>query len=260
MRIPEHMRDERPPLTIRREFANRMLNMKGRGLEIGAYDRPLYGPTEANVQFLDYYTTEELADWARRDGLDPSMIVPVSYVVKQYNFADEIHEKFDYIVASHVIEHIPDIITWLQNAERVLLPGGRLFLVVPDKRFTFDHLRPLSTVDMIVQAFEERRTRPTYDAVFENIYMHRHVDARLVWDGEQSPEDLPKRFDYETASRISTEFYEREDRGVHSHVFTSDTFIAIVDELFRRRLIGLKRVGFHPTWNPNNEFFVALER
>ena len=52
-------------------------------------------------------------------------------------------ERFAYIIASHVIEHLPDPIRFLRDCEALLEPGGVLSLAIPDKRVCFDHYAPL---------------------------------------------------------------------------------------------------------------------
>ncbi len=47
----------------------------------------------------------------------------------------------DLLVASHVIEHVPDLITWLREIASVLKPTGQARLAIPDRRYTFDLLR-----------------------------------------------------------------------------------------------------------------------
>ncbi|MFL9963462.1 methyltransferase domain-containing protein [Paraburkholderia sediminicola] len=47
-------------------------------------------------------------------------------------------KRVDYVVASHFIGHVPDLIAWLNELRSVLNPGGEVRLIVPDKRFTFD--------------------------------------------------------------------------------------------------------------------------
>ena len=59
---------------------------------------------------------------------------------------------FDYVIASHVIEHAPDMIGWLRQVAGVLRTGGILSLAVPDKRFTFDEGRELTTLDQLLTA------------------------------------------------------------------------------------------------------------
>jgi SAM-dependent methyltransferase len=45
-------------------------------------------------------------------------------------------DPFDYVVAAHVIEHSVDLIGFLQDSRALLRPGGRLALVIPNKRFS----------------------------------------------------------------------------------------------------------------------------
>lgn len=247
-------------MAVRHSFAEQHLNLDGVGLEIGAYDRPFYRPTERQVRFLDHYSTEELKAFAARDGVDESAIVHVDYVVKDDDFAKDISERFDYIIASHVVEHIPDIARWLQNLERLLKPFGKVFLVVPDKRYTFDFLRPLSTVEDIVRCHKELHRRPPFDAVFQNLYLFRYVVASDVWSGAAAPQHLPGRFDVATAMDMAKDFYDSGDRSIHSHVFTSESFLSIITGLLERGLTTLDQCAFYDVWNPGNEFFVALQR
>lgn len=74
---------------------------------------------------------------------------------------------FDWILASHVIEHIPDLISWFRDLGSIMSPGARLSLVIPDRRYCFDALRPPTTVGDILLAHDNRDTRPSARAVFD---------------------------------------------------------------------------------------------
>ena len=63
---------------------------------------------------------------------------------------------YDWVIASHVIEHVPDIVSFLIGSEQVLKPGGVLSLVIPDKRLCFDHFRPLSTTGEMLDSVRPR--------------------------------------------------------------------------------------------------------
>lgn len=63
------------------------------------------------------------------------MIVEPDYVTSpNISLSEQIKERSDYIVACHVIEHIPNLIAWLNEINLLLDTRGRLFLAVPDKR------------------------------------------------------------------------------------------------------------------------------
>ena len=112
-----------------------------RGLEIGALHKPLVSRQASDVRYVDYATTEEL----RANQFDPAVtlsdIVEVDIVWGGQPLPQLVGEPVDYVVASHVIEHVPDLIGWLHELHGVLKPGGVLGLAFPDKRFTFDRLR-----------------------------------------------------------------------------------------------------------------------
>ncbi|MCY7273284.1 MAG: class I SAM-dependent methyltransferase [Phormidesmis sp. CAN_BIN44] len=69
-----------------------------------------------------------------------SKIVDVDYVWGEKSLIDllETEAPLDYVIASHVIEHVPDFIGWLSEVRGILKPGGILSLAIPDKRQCLD--------------------------------------------------------------------------------------------------------------------------
>jgi len=62
-------------------------------------------------------------------------------------------ETYDFVLASHVLEHIANPLRALQEWKRVLNPEGTVLVVVPDKRETFDHRRAFTPFDHIEADF-----------------------------------------------------------------------------------------------------------
>jgi SAM-dependent methyltransferase len=112
-----------------------------RGLEIGALNSPAIYSSEGKVYYVDHLPTDELKEKYSPDpNINIEDIVPVDYVWGDKTLVEAVGQGvyFDYLVASHVVEHVPDVIGWFGEISAVLKPGGVLSLVVPDKRFTFD--------------------------------------------------------------------------------------------------------------------------
>jgi hypothetical protein len=77
--------------------------------------------------------------------------------------------RFDFIVASHVIEHTTDMLGWLRDCSALLKADGKLVLFVPDCMYCFDLLRPLSSTGQILQAFIEKRVRHPPGVGFDHL-------------------------------------------------------------------------------------------
>lgn len=59
-------------------------------------------------------------------------------------------QSLDYVLSSHVIEHIYDVIGALEEWWRVIKIGGYLFNVVPHKERTFDKDRPRTPLNELI--------------------------------------------------------------------------------------------------------------
>jgi hypothetical protein len=85
------------------------LGSRGPGLEIGPLHRPVAPKRDGyQVDILDYSDAEALREKYRPDPhVDASLIEDVDYVSDGRSMLDVIGEraKYDWIVASHVIEH-----------------------------------------------------------------------------------------------------------------------------------------------------------
>ncbi len=86
-------------------------------------------------------------------------------------------------VASHVIEHVPDFVGFLAEVDGVLRVGGRLGLVVPDRRYTFDFLRRTSSLSEIIDCHLRQSRRPTPGQIFDYVSNVGKVDTVLAWRG-----------------------------------------------------------------------------
>ncbi len=132
----------------------RMLDqIVGAGIEIGAYRNPL-PVRNGTVRYVDLFTPEQAArmfpESDDRDGVvTPDIIAP----------ADDLgvleDKTLDFVLTSHVLEHLPDPIKALKEWHRTLKPGGMMLLILPDKRNTFDLPRPYTPLTHLIQDHQE---------------------------------------------------------------------------------------------------------
>jgi hypothetical protein len=126
-----------------------------KGLEFGALNNPVVRPEHGDIRFVDYTTTEGLRARPHADTIDKSAIVNVDYIWPGSGSLAEVintGELFDYAIASHVIEHVPNIVGWCFGIADVLTSGAVFNLAIPDKRYTFDVRRKLTTLGEVVEA------------------------------------------------------------------------------------------------------------
>ena len=112
--------------------------------------------------------------------MDPAHLVDVDFVIKDGGILEAVHETFDYVVAAHVFEHVPNPIAWLDEMRALLRPGGILSLIIPDRRFTFDVLRPATSSGEMLEAYYTKRAKPSFADVFDQYYYWRTISAKRV--------------------------------------------------------------------------------
>lgn len=61
--------------------------------------------------------------------------------------------SYDFILSSHNLEHFANPIKALNEWKRITRPGGALILVLPNYRETFDHRRPVTPVDHMLEDY-----------------------------------------------------------------------------------------------------------
>ncbi len=233
----------------------------GRGLEIGPSYNPI-APKRAgfNVEILDHASASELRSKYAPHRADISLIEEVDYLWKGEPL-DELTGKqayYDWIIAAHVIEHTPDMIAFLSQCERMLVPDGVLSLVIPDKRYCFDLFQPLTTTGAVLQARHERRTRHTPGNVFDQFAYATSRNGSIAWSEHDRGElkllhtldDARHWFD---AATSETRYID-----VHSWKFTPSSFRLLMADLNQLNLIALKEACFFPT--VAGEFFVTLSK
>lgn len=189
----------------------------GQGIEIGPLHLPLKIPPHARARYVDRMTVEdlrahypELAEWD---------LTRVDIVDNGEQLATIDPESQDFIVANHFLEHTENPIGTIQTHLGRLKPGGILFYAVPDKRFTFDHRRPVTPLEHMVADYEQGPERSRAE--------HYEEWTRLV------PGEIHADASDEEAVARAREL-DAEDYSIHMHVWTQAEFLAMILEVRAR--------------------------
>lgn len=163
--------------------------LRGRGIEIGALFNPQPLPRGARVRYVDRMPVADLRK--QYPDLADQPLVPVHIIDNGETLATIVDGSQDFVIANHFLEHCEDPIGALGNMIRVLRPGGVLHLAIPDKRFTFDRDRPLTTLAHL-QADHEHgpaATRPGHYAEYVR-FVHKPASKEIA---EVQSADLMRR-------------------------------------------------------------------
>lgn len=233
------------------------------GLEVGALVNPIVTPDMGQIRYIDHATTDELkAKYAHDPNVDVHKIVNVDYVWGKEGLPQLVGQDapFDYLVASHVVEHVPDFIGWLKEIHAVLKVGGILSLVVPDKRCCFDYHRPLTQAADVVEAFLHHFRKPSPRQVFDYISSAVMYNDSIAWDCNTviEPQNLkPIHSELEAWQFAQRSLLEDQYVDAHCWVFTPQSFFDLLESLINLELFDFKIEKFYET--AGCEFYVSLK-
>jgi hypothetical protein len=213
---------------------------------------------------VDHATQDELRAKYATAGVDTACIEDVDTIwcdgpLHEAVPADLLNQV-DRIIASHVLEHIPDLIGFLQSASRLVRPGGTLSVALPDRRYCFDCFRPWTTTGALLEAHHRRMNRHGLKTAFDHMAYSAAVDGRIAWGPRAVGE--PSLLDpFEVAANTLRSFDDRRSlpyQDYHAWQFTPAGFRLAMLEL---AALGVSDWRVTSLDGPENfEFFAILRR
>ena len=245
-------------MSDRTDFLRKLVDTSGVGLEIGPSYNPVF-PKKIfnNVKSLDLLSKEKLkAKYAYDDKVNLDNIEDVDFVWHGETYVDLVGEdRFDWIFASHVIEHVPDVISFFNNISKIIKENGSIVLVVPDRRYTFDAYRPQSSLSSIIDTHSLQRNEPSLGMKIENNFF---CCTSNEYASRIKKFLIPRK---PHGSIKNTLDYINEFEGymdIHAWVFTPNHFRLLIESLFLANFIEFREKYFHDT--VNDEFFIVLSK
>jgi SAM-dependent methyltransferase len=228
------------------------------GLEIGPLDRPLVPRSQGRaIYYADYAPRDTLREKSVNDpNVDCDRIPEIDYIIAP--LPKRLDREFDYIIASHVAEHVPDFLGWLLTLFGWLAPGGRVVLAIPDRRHCFDYLRSPSTVGQMLEAFITQRTRPTFTNIYDGFRLAIHFDVPSSWHKEPVPP-----YEHIYSSKLAfglaeDAHFSGEYQDCDCWVFTYESFLAAIEEINALGIVNIRVDHGEGPLPGSNEFQVVL--
>ncbi len=237
------------------------VDKSARGVEIGPSHSPIAPKRKGfRVTTIDTLSKEGLLDKYKNHGVDLENIEEVDFVWRGERYPELLGERnsFEWILASHVIEHTPDIIAFFNDCEELLTDSGVLSLAVPDKRYCFDHFRPISGLARVLDSHHSKLTSHTAGSIVEYMLNAVSLGGQIAWSSSQVGEfkflcDIPS-----VIAHLKLEPEARHGMDVHAWCFTPASFRLLVHDL---NLLGLSTLqAFQSFPTEGHEFFMALRK
>lgn len=181
--------------------------LSGLGLEIGPLHRPMVTHPGMEIHYVDRFSVADLREHYP-ELREFSLVEP--HILDDAETLSQVEDnKYDFLIAAHVIEHMKNPLSSLEQWCRVVKPGGLIYMIVPDKRKTFDKHRVRTTVPHIVNDY----LAPSDDRDFEH-----YLDYGIHVHNMKNPDDALA----EAKRLIETDY------SIHFHVFLPEDVVNLL--------------------------------
>jgi SAM-dependent methyltransferase len=184
------------------------------GFELGGPSMNTFGPlgvydVAAKVDVTNF-AADTLWEKGLKDGspfLWKNQSKGTQYIRDAVDLHDISDELYDFVAASHVLEHIANPFKALLEWLRILKPGGALLVITPLKTATFDHKRDVALIEHLIDDYHNQTTEADLSHLDEIVRLHDFDRDPPARHGEFLRERSQKNF---------------ENRGLHQHVYDQE--------------------------------------
>jgi tetratricopeptide (TPR) repeat protein/glycosyltransferase involved in cell wall biosynthesis len=188
------------------------LYLKGSGVEVKALNAPFPKRRDSKVLYLDSITGDHLRE--RFPHLSGLAVVKPDILDDETTLQKVIDGSKDFVNLAGALPFFENPILAVQNACRVVEPGGTILISVPDKRFSIDVRRPVTDLDHFWRDYQsgpEISRREHYEEFVANILNGSPADPWL------HPDRL-----------IEAQY------PIHFHVWTHHSFVLFIEDVAER--------------------------
>lgn len=179
---------------------------------------PVYGLVRSldNCNFASHTVWEGQIDSGATFCPPAARHTGIQYVAEATDLGPLPSSSYDFVLSSHALEHSANALKALAEWIRVLKDDGVLVLVLPHKDGTFDHRRPVTSLQHLIRDFEDDVTEGDLTHVEEILALHD-----LSMDPAAGTLDA---FRQRSLRNV-------ENRCLHHHVFDTALVVDMVDHM-----------------------------
>jgi len=151
------------------------------------------------------------------------------YIGEAIKLSTFVSGKYDFVVLCHSLEHFSNPLKVLEEVTKVLKKTGYILIIVPNKEYTFDHKRMITTIDHLLEDYNANIDEKDLTHLEEILEKH---DLSM---------DIPAG-NYEDFQKRSLKNFE--NRCLHQHVFDLE-LVSQVFDYFAIKKIYMFTDGMH---------------
>jgi len=186
--------------------------LDGAGVEVGPGHHPLAIPYPGvSVRYVDRWRPDESLELFTNVESGAAFTAPdivANLDVDGLAALDDASQ--DFVIASHLLEHLADPLRQLGEIHRVLRVGGIGLLFLPDRRYTFDRRREATPLEHLVADHEDHVT------FVSDVHVEDYLRKTDDWDDSWTDDERQSQF----------ELHRR--RSIHAHCWTQDEFLEVI--------------------------------
>lgn len=159
--------------------------------------------------------------------------------------------KYDFLLASHCLEHCANPLKTVNEWMRVVKDDGYLLIVLPHKEGTFDHRRPVTPLEHMIDDFNRDIGEADLTALDEVLHLH-----------DFSMDKASGTFEFFKARSLKN----MENRCLHHHVFNGLNAAQLLDRAGLKIVDAQMRRPYHIVFltqkvksRPDNDSYLHAE-
>ena len=188
--------------------------LEGFGLEIGALHNPARLNRTWTIEYADAISKKEamliFPEINSKDLVDVQHIIDLD----KTGLADIRTAKYDFVIMNHVIEHVANPIHVIAELFRVVKKEGYIAISAPDKTYTFDRARELTTF----------------------AHLHGEYINKVDFVSDEHYQDFVEKcianIDKLNSLEMKTQIQKAKSRREHAHVWDSHSFEQFMRQSF----------------------------
>jgi len=213
--------------------------IKGNGIEIGALHYPLWTNQQAKVKYVDRMNTKQLQK--NYPELNDLKLMDVDIIDNGEKLNSINNNSLDFIICNHMLEHCQNPLGTIRNHLKKIKRGKYLYYAVPNKKYTFDIDRKLTSFSHLIK---DDKNGP-------NTSKKEHY---LEWI-----EFVEKSTDTSNTKKVKARlsFLMKKNYSIHFHVWNENSFLSFIKQSRKYLKNTFNLINF--TTN-NKEMIVILKK